>query len=170
MNVTNDDLKLLSARKVPDGPFFLYSTERRENPKIPQQDYYDMVMKMVKQKAAADATATASSSGLKVTITNITDKDVHDGKIFVQGNNNNAIISKNAYDVLFLFHQEYATQQEYDNLEKFVVQNGGTIVFDDSNILTTEVKYDNATNTITLVRGHTWQFNGMSAWRVERER
>jgi len=51
------------------------------------------------------------------------------------------------------------------------VQNGGTIVFNDANIFTTEVKYDSVANTVTLVRGHGWAYDdGNSAWRAESER
>jgi hypothetical protein len=50
------------------------------------------------------------------------------------------------------------------------VQNGGTIVFNDANVFTTEVKYDSAINTVTLVRGHGWAYNGISAWHAENER
>jgi hypothetical protein len=52
------------------------------------------------------------------------------------------------------------------------VQNGGTIVFNTANTFTVEVKYDSADNTVTLVRGHTWAYDGSScAWRAyPRER
>jgi hypothetical protein len=55
------------------------------------------------------------------------------------------------------------------------VQNGGTIVFNDANIFTVEVKYDSTSNTITLVRGHGWAYDddsirGRSAWHAESER
>ena len=46
-------------------------------------------------------------------VTNITDVDVHDGKIF-QTN------GSNAYDILFLFNNEYVTDPEYNNLRQFV--------------------------------------------------
>jgi hypothetical protein len=68
-------------------------------------------------------------------------------------------------NILFLFHQEYATQAEYNNLKQFV-ENGGTIVFNDGNILTTEVRYDGSNDTVTLVRGHNWQYNGKTAWHT----
>lgn len=97
-----------------------------------------------------------------VQIADITDKEVDSDLIFSQN-------GSNAYNVLFLFHQEYVTQKEYHNLEKFV-QNGGVIVFNDANILTTEVSYDKSNNTVTLVEGHTWKYDGRSAWRAESER
>jgi hypothetical protein len=75
----------------------------------------------------------------------------------------------NKYDVIILGHQEYVTQQEYDNLKHFV-SNGGTLVLMDGNVFIAEVKYDRDAHTITLVKGHGWAFNGKSAWRSVGER
>lgn len=153
-NVTTD-LNLLRVR-IPDGPYLYYKDDPFDSPRIPSQlQYYNTLMELVEDKA--------SSQNLDIDIADITDKEVHEGSIFDSAGNN-------VYDVLFLFHQEYVTQAEYDNLKKFVVQNGGTIVFNDANIFTTEVKYDSATNTVTLVRGHGWAYNGISAWLAENER
>jgi len=148
-NVTTG-LKMLTV-KIPKGPFLLHDQKPTEQPMIPQDDYFNAIVDHVKGKSPVALNASV-----------ITDKDVHYGKIFTQN-------GSNAYSVLFLFHAEYATQAEYSNFEKFV-ENGGTIVFNDANIFTTEVKYNNTNDTITLVRGHTWQYNGHTAWRVERER
>ena len=71
----------------------------------------------------------------------------------------------NLFDVLFLTHEEYATARTYFNFKTFV-NNGGTIVFTDSNILYTEISYDNKTGTISLVKGHRWAFDGDSVQRV----
>src|SRR5215212_1824734 len=154
-NVTTD-LNLLTVR-VPDGPYLSYKDDPLDRPRIPsQQNYYDTLRDLVEEKA--------DSQNLAIDIADITDKEVHEGSIFDSAGNN-------AYDVLFLFHQEYVTEAEYDNLWKFVVQNGGTIVFNDANIFTTEVKYDSVANTVTLVRGHGWAYDdGNSAWRAESER
>jgi len=153
-NVTTD-LNLLTVR-VPDGPYLQYNDDPFDSPRIPsQQQYYDTLRELVEEKA--------DSQNLAIDIADITDREVHEGSIFDSAGNN-------AYDVLFLFHQEYVTQAEYDNLWKFVVQNGGTIVFNDANIFTTEVKYDSIANTVTLVRGHGWAYDGNSAWRAESER
>ncbi|HET7147772.1 MAG TPA: N,N-dimethylformamidase beta subunit family domain-containing protein [Candidatus Nitrosopolaris sp.] len=92
----------------------------------------------------------------------LTDEDVDKGRIFL-GNGNNK------YDVLVLGHQEYVTQQEYDNLKQFV-SNGGTMILMDGNVFYAEVKYDRNTHTITLLKGHGWAFNGKSAWKSVRER
>src|SRR5581483_1679681 len=148
-NVTTG-LNMLTV-KIPHGPFLLHDQKPSEQPGIPQDDYLNAIVDHVKGKSPVPLNASV-----------ITDKDVHDGKIFTQN-------GSNAYSVLFLFHAEYATQAEYSNFKKFV-ENGGTIVFNDANIFTTEVKYNSTNDTITFVRGHTWQYNGQSAWRVERER
>jgi hypothetical protein len=63
---------------------------------------------------------------------------------------------------LFLFHNEYVTQSEYNNLRQFV-SNGGTIVFTEANILFAEVSYNKVNDSITLVNGHYWKFDGESA-------
>src|SRR5215208_4931137 len=153
-NVTTD-LNLLTVR-VPEETYLTYRDDPSDTPRIPsQQNYYDTLRELAEQKA--------DSQNLAMDIADITDKEVHEGSIFDSAGNN-------AYDVLFLFHQEYVTEAEYDNLWKFVVQNGGTIVFNDANIFTTEVKYDSVANTVTLVRGHGWAYDGNSAWRAENER
>jgi hypothetical protein len=79
----------------------------------------------------------------------ITDADVHYNKI-------------SGFDVLILFHQEYVSQQEYDNLRNFVA-NGGTLVVFDGNVFMAEVNYSSANNSVTLVAGHTGQYNGRYA-------
>ena len=89
-------------------------------------------------------------------VTVMRDEDVHDGHIFY-GNN-----KTNSYDILLLFHSEYVTHSEYDNLKQFV-NNGGTVVFIDANIFYAEVSYNKDNHTITLVKGHDWKFDGRSA-------
>ena len=95
-------------------------------------------------------------------ITILTDVDVDNGSIFMKNGDN-------AYNIIILGHQEYVTQQEYDNLRKFVT-NGGTMVLLDSNVFYAEVRYDRNNQNITLVKGHEWAFNGKSAWRSVAER
>src|SRR5215216_1792410 len=115
-NITTD-LNLLTV-KVPDKTYLTYRDDPSDTPRIPsQQNYYEKLRELVEQKASS-----FSSQYLAIDIEDITDKEVHEGDIFDSDGNN-------AYDILFLFHQEYVTQAEYDNLKKFVVQNGGTIVF-----------------------------------------
>jgi hypothetical protein len=156
-NVTTD-LNMLTV-EVPDETYIYYKDDPSDPPTVPrQQEYYDTLRGLVEQRSSPQGNVT-------IDIADITDKEVHEGKIFDSAGNN-------AYDVLFLFHQEYVTQEEYDNLKKFVVQNGGTIVFNTANAFTVEVKYDSADNTVTLVKGHTWAYDGgSSAWRAyPRER
>lgn len=98
----------------------------------------------------------------KKNITILTDSDVDKGFIFKRNN-------ANLYDVIILGHQEYVTQKEYDNLRKFVV-DGGTMIILDGNVFYAEVKYDRIDQTITLVKGHWWAFNGKSAWKSIGER
>ena len=76
----------------------------------------------------------------------------------------------NAYDVLFLFHNEYLTRAEYDNFKKFVT-NGVTIVFGDGNALYAEVAYHKNNNTISLVSGHNRNFDqNRTAWKGPAEK
>lgn len=95
-------------------------------------------------------------------ITVLTDADVDNGSIFTKN-------GSNAFDVIILGHQEYVTQQEYDNLRHFVA-NGGTMIVLDGNVFFAQVKYDKSAHTITLVKGHWWAFNGKSAWKSTGER
>ena len=92
----------------------------------------------------------------------LTDQDVDAGSVF-QGN------GSNAYDVVILGHQEYVTQREYDNFKQFV-GDGGTMIILDGNVFYAQVKYDSNTGNITLVKGHGWAFNGLSAWKSVNER
>lgn len=102
-------------------------------------------------------------------ITVLTDADVDNGSIFAENGGNNNNNNNNAYDVLILGHQEYVTQKEYDNLRKFVA-DGGTMIILDGNVFYAEVKYDRSNQTVTLVKGHWWAFNGKSAWKNVGER
>jgi glucose/arabinose dehydrogenase len=97
-------------------------------------------------------------------VTVMRDEDVHDGHIFYNGDN-----KINLYDILLLTHNEYVTQKEYDTLRQFV-NNGGTIVFIDPDVFYAEVGYDKDNHTITLVKGHGWEFDGKGARRSVPER
>src|SRR5215475_5854267 len=69
-------------------------------------------------------------------VTVITDDDVNRGSIFTEPGSGRNIINSNvvnSYDVIILGHQEYVTQNEYDNLRKFVA-NGGTMIILDGNV------------------------------------
>ncbi|HET9807267.1 MAG TPA: N,N-dimethylformamidase beta subunit family domain-containing protein [Nitrososphaeraceae archaeon] len=92
----------------------------------------------------------------------LADQDIHNGFIFGQD-------GSNLYDILILGHSEYVTQQEYNNYKKFV-EDRGTIILFDANIFYTEVEYDSINNKISLVKGHSWSFDGEKAWRDIKER
>jgi hypothetical protein len=134
------DLNLLRNRPIPHGPFQYYR-DPAGSLSIPYIEYFRILLQNVKKNSPF--------------VTNITDVDVHQGKIFRAD-------GKNAYDVLFLFHSEYATASEYNNLRQFV-SNGGTIVFTEANKLFAEVSYNKTNDSITLVKGHYWKFDGKSA-------
>jgi hypothetical protein len=103
-------------------------------------------------------------------ITLLTDEDVDKGIIFEKNNSSsNSDNYINIYDIIILGHQEYVTQKEYDNLKQFV-RSGGTMIILDGNVFYAEVRYDKNTQTVTLVKGHSWAFNGISAWRSIPER
>ena len=68
----------------------------------------------------------------------------------------------NAYDFLILGYQDYVTQQEYDNLKRFVA-DVGTMISMDGNVFFAEIKHDGVNKTIALIKGHRWAFNGKSA-------
>jgi hypothetical protein len=83
-------------------------------------------------------------------ITLIDDIDVH----------NNAIMG---FDVIFLFHQEYVTSEEYQNLKSFVSRGGKLVIFD-GNVFFAQITYNPVSNSITLVDGHSWHFDGKAAY------
>jgi hypothetical protein len=102
-------------------------------------------------------------------ITVLTDVDVNNGLIFKRLNSGRVDPNTNAYDLIILGHQEYVTQKEYDHLKKFV-SNGGTMMLLDGNVFYAQVRFDRITDTITLVKGHGWAYNGKSAWKSVNER
>ena len=99
-----------------------------------------------------------------VNLTVIKDQDIQNGYIFDADAEN-----KNAYDLLVFFHEEYITQKMYNDVKNFV-SNGGTVLFLDGNNMYAEVNYDQFNNTITLVEGHGWKYNGEYAERGPFER
>jgi hypothetical protein len=113
-------------------------------------------------------------------ITLLADENVDNGTIFKKNsyndrnsnsssNSNRSSNSINSYDLIILGHDEYLTQQGYDNLRHFVA-NGGTMIIMDGNVFFAQVKYDRYNHTVTLVKGHWWAFNGKSAWKSIGER
>jgi hypothetical protein len=140
------DLDLLENRPIPHGPFPYFAHPSYSD--IPYINYFQIVLDHVKKKDPF--------------VTHLTDVDVDQGKIFQPD-------GKNAYDVLFLFHNEYATQTEYNNLKQFV-SNGGTIVFTEANIFFAEVSYNKTYDSITLVKGHYWKLDSNGATPSVSER
>jgi hypothetical protein len=103
-------------------------------------------------------------------ISYLTDTDIHNGLIFNPNHQNNYnVMVQNKYNVLILGHQEYVTQQEYNNFKKFV-ENGGILILLDANTFYAEVDYDPVNNKITLVKGHYFAFDGQRAWSDVGER
>ena len=99
----------------------------------------------------------------KSTIDVLGDEDVHNGSSLFRAN------GTNVYDVIMLDHLEYVSQQEYDNLKRFVA-NGGILMLLAGNMFYAEVEYDQNTDTIRLVNGHDFAFNGKTAGKGDRER
>jgi plastocyanin len=91
----------------------------------------------------------------------IRDEDVHNGYIFGPD-------GSNLYDVLFLLHDEYVSNEGYNNYKRFV-SDGGIIVFLDGNVFYAQVRYDPVLCTVTLVKGHDWEFDGKAALKAEHE-
>jgi hypothetical protein len=98
-----------------------------------------------------------------VTIITDLDLELYDGKTLLNGNNGSK------YDAVILGHQEYVTQKEYDVLKEYVAK-GGTLIVLNGNVFYAEVDYDPETNTLQLVKGHDWEFNGNVAKKGVRER
>ena len=154
INVTND-LHLLNKVKMLPDPGLVINASNELNAKLGALDtdvknYMTPLIAHVKQLSDNNS------------ITLIRDEDVHEGNIFSDD-------GSNAYDLIFLLHSEYVTQKEYDNFKQFV-SNGGTIIFIVGNIFYAEVVYDKGEDTITLVKGHDWEFDGKAARKSVSER
>lgn len=147
-NITTN-LDLLVDSPVPGGPFVHYKAPEK-GLTIPHIELHRAVEQHVRA-FAPDAN-----------ITKIGDQHVHNGSIFNPD-------GTNAYDVLILYHNEYFTQAEYDNLKRFV-RDGGTALFTMSNVLYAEVAYNAEKNAITFVKGHDWEFDGKVARKSVGER
>jgi len=119
-------------------------------PSVPDVGYFQPLLELVQEY----------DPGSDVSI--ITDNYVHNGLIFNENGDN-------LYESLFVLHDEYVTQESYENLKKFV-QNGGVIVFLDGNIFYGEVELDEENCTVTLVKGHDWEFDGQVAKKSVSER
>lgn len=105
------------------------------------------------------------NNSTNVTVLTDIDLDTYDDNILLRGKDS----AMKKYDVVILDHQEYVTQREYDVLKEYVA-NGGTLIALNANILYAEVRYDSASNTMQLVKGHDWEFDGKSAKKSVKER
>ena len=92
----------------------------------------------------------------------IGDEEINDGLIFRKD-------GTNSYDLLVMLHNEYVTQTEYDNLKKFLT-NGGSIVLLTGNVFYGEILYDKEDCTVTLKKGHDWEFDGKTVRKSVSER
>ena len=118
-------------------------------PQEPDREYFSNFTKHVK-----DFVSNASVSIIR-------DEDAHHGYIFRPD-------GSNAYDTLFLLHDEYVSDEGYNNYKRFV-SNGGTIVFLDGNVFYAQVRYDPKMCTVTLVKGHDWIFDGKAVIKADHE-
>lgn len=96
----------------------------------------------------------------------INDTYVHNGNIFSQNDKSN---KTNVFDIILMGHEEYVTQQLYNNIKAFV-KNGGVLIALSGNVFYGEVKYDPVTDSVTLVKGHGVEFNGKKAHQGISER
>lgn len=99
-----------------------------------------------------------AAKDLSKNATILTDIDVHDGKLF------DSASGKRRFSVAVLGFSEYVTLSEYQNYEHFVETGGGLFLLDGCNFVA-EVEYHRTANTVSLVKGHGWEFNGTAAWR-----
>ena len=88
-------------------------------PQEPDREYFSNFTKHVKDFV------------LNATVSIIRDEEAHYGYIFRAD-------GSNAYDTLFLLHDEYVSDEGYNNYKRFV-SNGGTIVFLDGNVFYAQV-------------------------------
>ena len=84
----------------------------------------------------------------------MSDVAVDRGALFTLGARN--------FDTLILGHEEYVTQNEYDQFRQFVATGGRLIVLS-GNTFQALVRYDPSSKVETYVTGHDWNFDGNSA-------
>lgn len=84
----------------------------------------------------------------------LTDVDLDQGRLFEEG--------AAQYSVVIVGFEEYVSEKEYAALREFVAGGGTLIVLCGGSFLA-EVRYSPTTNTIALVKGHGWSFDGKVA-------
>lgn len=100
----------------------------------------------------------AKDTDLFGNVTILSDIEISEGKLFDPASR------ERSFDVAVLGFTEYVTASEYQNYERFVETGGGLFFLDACNFLA-EVKYNPQANTVSLVKGHGWEFNGTAAWK-----
>ncbi|MEM0116882.1 MAG: hypothetical protein QXV32_00305 [Conexivisphaerales archaeon] len=85
----------------------------------------------------------------------LSDIDLNQGKLFSK---NGSLL----YNTVILGFEEYVSEREYLTLKEFVLNGGKLIILSGGNFLA-EVKYSSTSNTVSLVKGHGWYFNGTAA-------
>lgn len=101
----------------------------------------------------------AMSRGLVVgqSLTVLSDVSVTEGGLFDRS-------GSNKFDVVILGFTEYVTSEQYYAYKHFVASGGRLILMDATNFLA-EVKYHPDNQRVSLVKGHSWGFDGKKAWR-----
>ncbi len=82
----------------------------------------------------------------------LTDIDVSNGRLFYSN-------GTSRFDVVTVMFDEYVTLAEYSSYQQFVSSGGHVIMLDAADFLA-QVSYSKSTNTVALVDGHGWEFNG----------
>jgi hypothetical protein len=67
------------------------------------------------------------------------------------------------FDAIVMGHEEYVTQNEYDQIRLFV-HAGGRLIAMSANLFYVRVTYNPRTSMETFVVGHKYAYNGISAW------
>lgn len=105
--------------------------------------------------ASKDAIAHGLIRGRTLTV--LTDVSVTEGGLYDQ-------YGSRKFDVVILGFTEYVTSKQYHAYKHFVATGGRLILLDATNFLA-EVKYHPGNQHISLVKGHSWGFDGKKAWR-----
>ena len=85
----------------------------------------------------------------------IGDLDVHNNKLYDRS-------GEKLYSTLCFFHSEYVTKQEYINVINYIAL-GGNVILLNGNSFYSEITYDNVSNSIQLLNGHGYEFDGKIA-------
>ena len=85
----------------------------------------------------------------------INDIDVHNGILFKSD-------GRIRYKTVVVGFSEYVTAEQYSEYRRFV-EEGGKLVLLDANYFLAEVAYNKDANTLRLVKGHGWSFDGKKA-------